>query len=145
MWIKYVLLGFIGLCSGGLVATGYFALITALGILNTFAQRTHTSKYITRYEDAVMVGGILSTVIWVFNLSLHSGYIWLDYAQLIIYGFFYGIFIGTLIFSLAENLKVLPIFFRRAKITSGLVVIVLAYAVGKGIGNIIFALFNLGA
>lgn len=145
MWTKYVLLAFIGLCGGGIIATGYFALITALGILNTYAQRTHTSKHITRYEDVVIIGGLLGTVIWVFNISISSGIIWLDYAQLAVYGLFYGIFIGTLIFSLAENLKVLPIFFRRANITKGLAVLVLAYAVGKSIGNMIYSLYNLGS
>ena len=90
-------------------------------------------------------GGILGNIIWVFGLSLHTGVIWFDYAQLVVYGIFYGIFIGSLIFSLAENLKVIPIFFRRAKITKGLAALVLAYAVGKGIGNILYSVLNLGA
>lgn len=145
MWTKYILLAFIGICGGSLIATGYFALITALGILTTFSQRTHTSKHIVRYEDAIILGGILGNIIWVFQLNLNSGYTWLNYIQLAVYGLFYGIFIGSLILALAENLKVLPIFFRRAMITKGLAVLILAYAVGKGIGNMIYSLFSLGS
>lgn len=143
MLIKYIFLAFLGAFGGGLIATGYFALITALGIINNYAQKTHTSRHIIRYEDCVILGGIIGNAIWIFNINLNTGNTMLNYIILAVGGLFYGIFVGSLVIALSENLKVLPIFFRRLNITKGLAVIVIAFAIGKAVGNIIYFVYNL--
>ena len=143
MLTKYIFLAFLGACGGGLIATGYFALITALGIINNFAQKTHTSRHIVRYEDCVIFGGILGNVIWIFNINLNTSNTMINYVIVAVCGLFYGIFVGSLVIALSENLKVLPIFFRRFHITKGLAVIVVTFAIGKAIGNIVYFVFNL--
>ena len=49
MWIKKILLAVIGLSAGTMVAAGFFAFITAIGVVTTYAQRTKTAAYIKTY------------------------------------------------------------------------------------------------
>ena len=41
------------------------------------------------------------------------------------------------------DIKTIPVFFRRAKITMGLPVIIIAFALGKCIGNLLFYLLGM--
>ena len=59
MWIKYLFLVLEGLCAGGIVAAGFFAFITAIGVITTYAQRTHTARHIMTYENALAAGAII--------------------------------------------------------------------------------------
>lgn len=133
MLVKQMLLALIGLSSGMLVAGGLFSFIIELGVLSDFADRTHTGDKILLYEDAVVVGGILGNLFIIFQLQFHSmGWI------LPIFGLCAGIFTGCWSMALAEMLQVFPIFIRRAKIIRGVPWILLATAIGKGIGSIVF-------
>ena len=129
MWIKAVLLIAAGLCAGAMVAAGFFAFITAIGVVTTYAWRTKTAGYIKTYENT-LAGS---------NIGIGSA----GNVLLIVAGLCYGIFVGSLIVALAETIKTVPVFFRRAKITMGLPAIIIAFALGKGIGNILFYLFGM--
>ena len=64
MWIKKILLAVIGLSAGTMVAAGFFAFITAIGVVTTYAQRTKTAVYIKTYENTLAAGAILGNAWW---------------------------------------------------------------------------------
>ena len=137
MLVNQILLAIIGLSAGVLVAGGLFGFIVSLGVVSDFADRTHTGKHVLLYEDAVIVGGILGNLMYVYNVSLTGGAVTLS-----IFGLFAGVFVGGWAMALAEVLNVFPIFVRRIKILKAVPYIILSIAVGKGIGSIIYFFFE---
>lgn len=137
MWAKEIWLAVIGLSSGMIVSGGLFSFIASLGVVSDFADRTHTGSKVLLYEDAIILGGSLGNVFWVYQLQTPNS-LWL----LVIFGLFSGIFVGCWAMALAEILNVFPIFIRRAKILQSVPYIILSIAIGKGIGAFIF--FFLG-
>lgn len=141
MWIKKILLAVIGLSAGTMVAAGFFVFITAIGVVTTYAQRTKTAAYIKTYENTLAAGSILGNAWW--SLGIHLGMPGAGIVFTAVSGLCYGIFVGSLIIALAETIKTIPVFFRRAKITMGLPVIIIALALGKCIGNLLFYLLGM--
>ena len=132
MFLKGLTMCIIGLCAGGMVAAGTFAFIVMIGIFTRIADRTHTSAYISIYESAVVLGGIIGNILFIYNIRLP-----LYQAGLVLFGSFSGIFVGSLAIALAEVLKVFPILVSRIKLVEGLPVLVLSIAAGKAIGSLI--------
>lgn len=130
--IKQFILAFIGLSSGLMVAGGVFAFITVIGVIQRLASRTQTASRIRLYENIIIFGGCFGNLIFLYKISIPFGVI-----GLILYGLFSGIFTGCFAMALAEMLKVFPVFVRRINITKGIPYIVLAVALGKGIGAFI--------
>lgn len=130
--IKNVILALIGVSSGVAVAAGIFAFITMLGVVERLASRTHTSNHILLYEDCVLIGGTLGNLIAVYKWDLPIGHV-----GMLLFGLFAGMFVGCLAMALAEELKVMPIFSRRIKLTQGMPIIVLCIAIGKCIGSLL--------
>ena len=141
MWIKYLFLALGGLCAGGIVAAGFFAFITAIGVITTYAQRSHTVAHIMTYENALAAGAILGGAWWSLGFNISFGV--LNGLALIVCGLCYGIFVGSLIIALAETIKTIPIFFRRAKITTGLSAVIIVFALGKSVGNLLYYFFDM--
>ena len=141
MWIRAVLLSAAGFCAGTMVAAGFFAFITAIGVVTTYAQRTHTAKHIKLYETTLATGAILCNAWWTLGFQIKLGA--LSDFMIAVSGICYGIFVGSLIIALAETIQTIPVFFRRAKITTGLSVIVIAFAIGKCVGNILFYILKM--
>lgn len=141
MWIKAAFLIVAGLCAGTMVAAGFFAFITAIGVVTTYAQRTKTAGYIKTYENTLAAGAILGNAWWSLGLTFGMGGVGRIF--LLVAGLCYGIFVGSLIIALAETIKTVPVFFRRAKITTGLPVVIVAFALGKCIGNLLFYFFGM--
>ena len=141
MWIKKIFLAVIGLSAGTMVAAGFFAFITAIGVVTTYAQRTKTAAYIKTYENILAAGAILGNAWW--SLGIHFGMSGAGIIFTAVSGLCYGIFVGSMIIALAETIKTIPVFFRRAKITMGLPVIIIAFALGKCIGNLLFYLLGM--
>ena len=133
MWIPQILSAIIGLSAGMLVAAGLFSFITGLGVISDLADRTHTGEHVMLYEDAIVVGGILGNLLFVFKIHIPGGG-WI----LPIFGLLAGIFTGCWAMALAEILNVFPIFMRRARIVRYAVVFILMLALGKGIGAGLF-------
>lgn len=138
MWIRQVLLAVTGLGAGVTVAGGLFSFIIGLGVISDFADRTHTGNRILLYEDAVALGGIVGNVVSVYALDLPGrlpgGGLWL----LAVYGSLAGVFVGCWAMALAEVLNAYPIFIRRVKLTSNLAWFILAIALGKSLGALLF-------
>jgi len=137
MWGKQILLGVIGFSSGIVVSGGLFSFIASLGVISDLADRTHTGKYVKMYEDAVTLGGIIGNIVFLYRTPVFGGEI-----LLAILGMLGGVFVGCEIMALAEILNIFPIFVRRVKIVSYVPYLILSVAVGKAIGELIFAFFK---
>lgn len=134
---KQILLAFIGLSSGIVVAGGLFSFIISLGVISDFADRTHTGSKVLLYEDATALGGILGNIFSVYQIQIPNA-TWIFG----IFGLFSGIFVGCWSMALAEVLNIFPIFVRRVKLLKCIPYIILGIAIGKGLGAFIF--FFLG-
>lgn len=133
MWVTQVLLGIIGLSSGMVVAAGLFSFVIGLGVVSDFADRTHTGEYILLYEDSIALGGALGNIFFIYQIPIFNG-AWI----LPVFGILSGIFVGCWSMALAETLNVFPIFIRRLKVIKCIPWAILATAIGKGIGALIF-------
>ena len=123
----------IGLASGTGAAAGVFALITKVGILPQIADKTKTTAYVTKYETAVLAGGVGGTLFFLFPFPFILPRIFL-----IIAGISFGIFVGCLATALAEALNVTAIFTRRLRLHIGIPLIVLSRALGKTAGSLLY-------
>lgn len=133
MWGRQVLLAILGLSAGTGVAAGLFAMIVGLGVVSDFADRTHTGKYVMFYEDCIVLGGVLGNIFWVYQIPI-------PYSQWLIpvFGVFSGIFVGCWSMALAEALNIFPVFIRRLKLENAVPYLILAMALGKGAGSLLY-------
>ena len=133
MWTDNIILSFLGLSAGLGISAGLFSFLVALGTISDFADRTHTGKYVVLYEDFIMAGGILGNLFWVFEVD------WFHFHWFLpLYGLFSGIFVGCWSMALADVLNIFPIFIRRAKITTAISALIVAMALGKSLGALLF-------
>ena len=98
-----------------------------------YAGITHTSDHILLYEDVSLLGTVLGNLYFLFRFPIPLGK-----PFLILYGTFSGIFLGGWILALAEMADVFPIFSRRIRLTEGMPVIIIAVALGKLLGSMLF-------
>ena len=137
MWIRVFILGMIGLSSGALVAGGLFAFIASLGIVSDLADRTKTVKHRGMYENAIIVGGILGNMAYLYQMNFGKSAIVLG-----TFGFFSGIFVGCWAMALAEILNIFPVFIRRTKLVRFVPYIILGIALGKSLGGAVYFYMN---
>lgn len=126
----------IGLSGGAVVGSGVFGFITMIDVFPRLADRTNTAEYIKWYEWCIIAGGIVGNIITVFNTKIYGGMV-----SITLFGMFSGLFVGCLAMAIAEVLNVIPIFIQRSKLTQGLALVVLALALGKGLGSVYQLLF----
>lgn len=126
-------LGFIGICAGVVIASGVVAFIISLGIVPRYAGITRTAQRVRLYEDCSMLGAFLGNILY-----LYSGRIPLGTWGLIFYGAFAGIFLGSWIIALGEVVNIFSIMARRIGLTRGIGFIILAMAVGKTLGSLLY-------
>ena len=127
----------IGLSAGSIVAGGLFGFVVSLGIVSDFADRTGTANRIGLYEDAVAVGGVLGSLVLLYDIPLTS------ISPLMgVFGIFSGIFVGCWALALAEVLNVFPIFLRRINVTKGIGFVILGIAIGKVLGALVYFFFG---
>lgn len=120
-----------GFAGGFIVAGGVVALMVGLGIITRFIGISKTAKHIAGYEDGILLGAVVGTVLTSFQVSLPVG-AWV----LAVAGMFMGVFVGGWIMALAEIVNVFPVYCRRLGITKGTSWIVVTLAVGKTIGSL---------
>lgn len=152
IWIVRIVMGIIGLAGGIVIAAGVFALVTSTGMMSRLAARTNTSKKIMDYETAVVAGGTIMNVLYIYfsarQISLLSTDYWngvndgdtvrlLVRAGIAVGMTFAGMFVGCLAVSLSEAVKATAIFARRMRLNSGMCYIVLAATIGKALAIII--------
>ena len=134
MWlVEQAILAGIALAAGATTAAGVFALITVIGMIPRLAGKSRTGKYICLYEWAVIMGGVSGCLTYIYDLPVFAGKV-----GLAVIGLAYGIFVGSLIMSLAETLDVFPNMARRVRLKKGLPYIVLGLAAGKACGAFLF-------
>ncbi|MCL2217181.1 MAG: stage V sporulation protein AB [Defluviitaleaceae bacterium] len=126
---------FVGFASGVIVAGAVFAFITAVGVVPRLAQKTKTNQHIRIYEMAIGLGGLLGVAAVTMQIYLPIGT-----PAVVILSLFVGIFLGCLAMSLAETLNVIPIFTRRARLQRGIFFLILAIAIGKMAGSLMYFL-----
>ncbi len=135
-----LLLVIIGLSGGMITSAGIVALINVVGIVPRLAAKTRTAKRIHVYETAIILGTTIGNLQFMYmnHLTLSpllvSGYA-------LLFAIFSGMYVGCLIMALAETLQVLPIFIKQSKLTRGLALLIISFALGKGLGSVWFFLF----
>ena len=122
-----------GLSSGIVVSGAAFAFITVVGIVPRMAEKTATAGSVKLYEESIMFGGIAGTLMMFFEFHLPIG----RFATAVL-SFCGGVFFGALAMSLAEVLDVIPILTRRGRVERGVYYFVLAIAIGKLIGSLMY-------
>ncbi len=153
MYVKYIFLAIFGLSAGTVVAGGVFTSLISVGLVPRFAGKTHTGRKVFLYEEMVVFGTIIGTLLSVFGGYFDFRRLFIINEQLIIseaifqfcgnaililYGIFAGIFVGCLALAIAEMLNSIPIFSRRIGFRHGLGLAILAMALGKMIGSILY-------
>ena len=133
--IRYLLPMFIGFSSGLIVSSAVFAFITAIGVVPRLAQKTKTQSHAKLYENAIGLGGLFGAVAGVVDLQIP-----LAAAIVAVIAISVGVFYGVLAMSLAEVLNVIPIMTRRIHLQKGMFFFVLAIALGKLCGALLYAL-----
>lgn len=140
MLLKQTLLVLIGLSCGGVISAGIFAFLAIIGVFPRVIGKTKTKKHIFLYETVIIIGGVLGNVIDLFEFPIP----FLGPAALSALGLSYGVFVGCLVMSLSETLKVLPVMNRRARLAVGLQYVILALAVGKLSGALLYFSQGMG-
>lgn len=137
---KIILLWIIGISSGIMVSAGVFTVLFVVGLVPRFAGRTDTARCELFYEECLIFGAVLADTLSVFPIkgSLGGGPHMLWTVLLILIGIFAGIFVGCLSIALAEVLDGIPIFARRVKLKMGVSIAVLAVALGKIAGSLVY-------
>lgn len=128
-----ILLGVIGLCSGGAVAVAVTSFAAAVGVYPRLADKSHGAKHMLMLETAAEAGIYLGTVLSVYDVILPGCFFVLP-----LWGFFIGNYVGCLIMALAEILEAFPIIFRRLHVKEGLCWMVTAIALGKACGSVYY-------
>lgn len=135
--LKYLMLIILGISGGAVISGAVFAFIAIIGVVPRLADKTKTNRYIILYENAIIMGGIFGAFTILFNYYLPIGVI-----SVIIFGLFIGIFYGCLAVSLAEVLNVIPILTRRTMLNKGIKYFVIALALGKALGAILYYMID---
>lgn len=131
--LKYLILILLGIGGGAVISGAVFAFIAIIGVVPRLAEKTKTNEYILFYENAIILGGIFGVLTLMFDFYLPIGII-----PTMMYGLFIGIFYGCLAVSLAEVLNVIPILTRRTMLNKGIKYFIIALALGKALGAIIY-------
>lgn len=143
-YIPYLLLIISGLSAGFLTAAAYVAFIAMLGIFPKVAAKTKTGRQCMLYENCLILGVLLSTLLQFFTTYTSAGVYegslppaFIGITILILIGLFGGVYIGFLIGGLSEVLNVIPIYARKTRIRKGLGYVIFFLALGKGVSTFI--------
>lgn len=155
MILKQILLGIIGVSSGLIVSAGVFTVLISVGLIPRFAGKMHVARKIFVLEEMVVFGTLFGGFFSIFSdwgmigefVRGHNLFgegatdgVWnfIGMLFLIFYGVFAGIFVGCLALAIAEMLNTIPIFARRIGFRHGLGIAILAVALGKLAGSLIY-------
>ncbi|PYZ98498.1 stage V sporulation protein AB [Alteribacter lacisalsi] len=134
--IDHLLTILVGLAGGIAVGSGLVAFITVLGIIPRLAQLTCTSTWVTRYENAVILGALAGA--W---MSLGSPGLSLPVIASVPVGLAAGMFIGLLAAALTEVLNVFPILAKRVGAADRISWLLFAIVLGKITGSLFHWLY----
>lgn len=155
MLIKQIFMAILGVSFGFIVSGGVFTVLLSVGLIPRFAGKMHIAGHIFLLEEMVVLGTVVGDFFSVFGDYGHIGE-WILSKQifgaaqteavwyvtghiiLMIFGIFSGIFVGCLALAIAEMLDTIPIFSRRIGFRHGLGIAILAVALGKLTGSLIY-------
>ena len=148
---RLALMGVVGLGSGILVSAGVFTVLLSVGLVPRFAGKTHTGRKIFLYEEMVVLGTLTGCLWSVYPELSQKGFrllqkwagsaaLWENAAGVlyVLLGLFAGVFVGCLALAIAEMLDSIPILTRRIGYRHGLGLMVLAIALGKLAGSLLY-------
>ncbi len=146
--IHYILLIISGLSAGFLTAAAYVAFIAVLGVFPKIAAKTNTAKQCMLYENCLMIGILLATLLQ-FCVIFYSSSLpqiallppLVGTLLLLSIGLFGGIYIGFLIGGLSEVLNVIPTYAKKTNIQKKVGLLILFLALGKGTFSLIYFLY----
>lgn len=148
MWINEVILAFFGVCFGLMVAGGVFTVLFVVGMVPRFAGKTDTARYEVLYEEFIIAGSIVGCVLSIFQFPYRIGewmsqlprsvYDVIVFLLLVAIGIFSGIFVGCLALALAEMIDSIPVFARRIGFRHGIGIAIIAVALGKLCGSLLY-------
>ena len=155
MFLRQFLLAVIGVSSGLIVSAGVFTVLISVGLIPRFAGKMHVARKIFVLEEMVVLGTLAGGFFSIFSdwgmigafVREHKLFgaeatqgLWnlIGTVFLIVFGIFAGIFVGCLALAIAEMLNTIPIFARRIGFRHGLGIAILAVALGKLIGSLIY-------
>lgn len=148
MWIRDMMLAFLGVSFGLMVAGGVFTVLFVVGMIPRFAGKTDTARYELLYEEFIIAGSIVGCILSIFSFPFMFGewmrllpevvYEIVSFTVLVIIGIFSGIFVGCLALALAEMIDSIPIFTRRMGFRHGIGVAVISTALGKLCGSVLY-------
>ena len=149
MILSQLLLLFIGMCAGAIIAAGASAFLAIIGVFPRMIGKTGTRSHVRLFETSLVLGGVLGNALDIYEVSLFFGgngaaAEFIRQALMALFGLGSGVFVGCLVMSLAETLKVIPVMNRRIRLSVGLAAIVLAVALGKMSGSLIYFIFGMG-
>lgn len=136
-FLTNILLFFIGISSGAVVAAGLYAFLIIIGVITRLVARTQSAEHISLYEDFIVLGATWGNIVYLFEYSPPFNII-----GLVLVGTFSGIFVGCLAAALAEIVETIPVFSKRINLTTGLPIIVVVMALGKSIGSLFQIFIN---
>lgn len=155
MFPRQLLLVVIGISSGLIVSAGVFTVLISVGLIPRFAGKMHVARRIFVLEEMVVLGTLAGSFFSIFsNWGMVGTFVrehelfgrnatqgaWnlIGTVFLIVFGVFAGIFVGCLALAIAEMLNTIPIFARRIGFRHGLGIAILAVALGKLIGSLVY-------
>lgn len=154
MFLRQIFLAVIGASAGLIVSAGVFTVLISVGLIPRFAGKMHVAKKVFVLEEMVVLGTLTGSFFSVFEkwgkignfvrtravFGTATEGVW-DFAGTMIqmvFGLFAGIFVGCLALAIAEMLDTIPVFSRRIGFRHGLGAAILAVALGKLMGSLIY-------
>lgn len=155
MFLRQLFLAVIGVSAGLIVSAGVFTVLISVGLIPRFAGKMHVAKKVFVLEEAVIWGTLAGSFLSIYSEWTKIGYyvrlhevfgagategVWNLVGTLIqiVFGLFAGIFVGCLALAIAEMLNTIPVFARRIGFRHGLGIAILAVALGKLLGSLIY-------
>lgn len=155
MFLKQILLCVIGVSAGLIVSAGVFTVLISVGLIPRFAGKMHVARKIFALEEMVVFGTLAGGFCSIFSdWSMMGEFVrarqlfgagttdgtWdlIGTVFMIFFGLFAGIFVGCLALAIAEMLNTIPVFARRIGFRHGLGIAILAVALGKLAGSLIY-------
>lgn len=155
MLIRQIFMAVLGASFGMIVSGGVFTVLISVGLIPRFAGKMHIAGHIFVLEEMVVLGTIMGDFLsvfsdygrigeWILGSNIFgagdTAAVWHTVGNiiLIIFGIFSGIFVGCLALAIAEMLNTIPIFARRIGFRHGLGIAILAVALGKLAGSLIY-------
>lgn len=149
--MKYLFLIVFATSYGLLSSAGVFTVLVAVGLVPRFAGKTHTAKKVILYEEMVIFGTLVGTILSIFPEYTQFAAFWQQrYPERMllwngigtvleaVFGLFSGMFIGCLALAIAEMLDSIPILARRISFRHGMGLAILSIALGKVCGSLVY-------